>query len=178
MSTKYRIFSAISGTPYGVYQGTSPVDALAALHRDAGYPCHVEDGEIVGYTGRRISRDGANFVGELDTWRVEAVDPETSEETATTPLQGEQSITATVYRVHADLDDGEVWGPHPVEVLPDGRVIVDYGTEPSAIWPSLLHVDACDGDKVSGYEVTDETVEYTYDQLTEITRIEWEYYGD
>ena len=57
--------STLSGTSYGTYQGRTPADALAAMHRDAGYRVTSEDGELIWH-------DDADEVtcGGLDRWNV------------------------------------------------------------------------------------------------------------
>lgn len=42
----YRITSE-SGLTMGDYDGETPAHALAVMHRDAGYTCSVENGEVV-----------------------------------------------------------------------------------------------------------------------------------
>ena len=46
---KYEIINKASGVSLGVYSGVSPVGALAAMYRDAGYPkARVRKGCVTG----------------------------------------------------------------------------------------------------------------------------------
>lgn len=61
---RYRITST-GGADYGIWEGASEADALAALHRDAGYECRVEGGRIV-FADETAER-GA---GQVEDWIV------------------------------------------------------------------------------------------------------------
>ena len=65
----YEILTLDGGTSYGTYQGRTPADALAAMHRDAGYRVVVEDGALIWH-------DDADEVtcGGLDCWQVRRVE--------------------------------------------------------------------------------------------------------
>ncbi len=45
--TTYRISNTSSGHIFGIYEGASEIDAIAAMQRDAGYAVRVECGELV-----------------------------------------------------------------------------------------------------------------------------------
>jgi hypothetical protein len=63
--TTYQITSK-SGTDHGLHRGATPADALAALHRDAGYPdVRAEGGAIVWPDDE--TRD---LCGDLDAWTI------------------------------------------------------------------------------------------------------------
>jgi len=66
--TTYEI-STLGGTTYGTYQGRTPADALAAMHRDAGYRVAVEDGALIWHD----DADEA-LCGGLDRWTVAPVE--------------------------------------------------------------------------------------------------------
>ena len=63
--TTYEISTLLGGTTFGHYAGRTPADALAAMHRDAGYGVTVEGGVLVWH-------DDADEVlcGGLDRWHV------------------------------------------------------------------------------------------------------------
>ena len=63
--TTYEISTLLGGTTYGHYTGRTPVDALAAMHVEAGYVVHVEGDELIWH-------DDADEVlcGGLDRWNV------------------------------------------------------------------------------------------------------------
>ena len=67
--TTYEISTLLGGTTYGHYTGRTPVDALAAMHVEAGYVVHVEDGTLIWH-------DDADEVlcGGLDRWNVRPVE--------------------------------------------------------------------------------------------------------
>jgi hypothetical protein len=67
--TTYEILTLHGGTSYGTYQGRTPADALAAMHRDAGYRVVVEDGELIWHD----DADEA-LCGGLDRWTVAPVE--------------------------------------------------------------------------------------------------------
>ena len=63
--TTYEISTLLGGTTYGHYTGRTPVDALAAMHVDAGYVVRAEGDELIWH-------DDADEVlcGGLDRWHV------------------------------------------------------------------------------------------------------------
>ena len=65
--TTYEITSS-TGNTMGTYEGTTPAEALAAMHRDAGYRVRVDGGEIV-----FASEGDAEVCGGLDAWTVREV---------------------------------------------------------------------------------------------------------
>jgi len=67
--TTYEILTLLGGTSYGTYQGRTPADALAAMHRDAGYRVAVEDGALIWHD----DADEA-LCGGLDRWTVAPVE--------------------------------------------------------------------------------------------------------
>ena len=68
MSTTYTITSG-AGQTMGTYSGETAAHALAAMHRDAGYPrVRVEDGEIV-----FPDADTESLCGGLAAWTVTPV---------------------------------------------------------------------------------------------------------
>ena len=52
--TTYDITSK-SGATMGTYEGETPAEALAAMHRDAGYTVTVEDGGVDEWTIRPVA---------------------------------------------------------------------------------------------------------------------------
>jgi hypothetical protein len=66
---KFQVVSK-AGANFGVWSGTSAVDVLAQMHRDAGYAAvRVEDGELV-----FPDAETAELCGGLDAWSVKEVD--------------------------------------------------------------------------------------------------------
>ena len=67
--TTYEISTLLGGTTYGHYTGRTPVDALAAMHVEAGYVVHVEGDELIWH-------DDADelLCGGLDRWLVRPVE--------------------------------------------------------------------------------------------------------
>ena len=63
--TTYEISTLLGTSSFGHYEGRTPADALAAMHRDAGYRVTAEDGELIWH-------DDADEVtcGGLDRWHV------------------------------------------------------------------------------------------------------------
>ena len=63
--TTYEISTLLGTSSFGHYEGRTPADALAAMHRDAGYRVTSEDGELIWH-------DDADEVtcGGLDRWNV------------------------------------------------------------------------------------------------------------
>jgi hypothetical protein len=66
--TAYRITSK-AGLDAGVYFCSTPADALAAAHQDAGYDVTAESGSL-------IFEDEADreICGDLDAWHIEEID--------------------------------------------------------------------------------------------------------
>jgi hypothetical protein len=63
--TKYHITSK-AGLDMGIYEGASKAEALCALHKDAGYWCHVEDDVIL------FRCDQDSFVcGQVKDWHFD-----------------------------------------------------------------------------------------------------------
>lgn len=65
--TTYKIESK-AGETMGTFEGASAAEALAAMHRDAGYDVRAEDGALV-----FRSDEDERLCGGLDDWRVVAV---------------------------------------------------------------------------------------------------------
>jgi hypothetical protein len=67
--TTYEISTPRGTSSFGHYKGQTPADALAAMHRDAGYRVVAEDGELIWH-------DAADEVtcGGLDCWNVRRVE--------------------------------------------------------------------------------------------------------
>ena len=63
--TTYEISTLLGTSSFGHYEGRTPADALAAMHRDAGYRVGAEDGALIWH-------DDADEVtcGGLDRWNV------------------------------------------------------------------------------------------------------------
>lgn len=61
----YKIYSK-AGADHGAYEAASPVEALAIMHRDAGYDVEVIDGEIV-----FRDTETARLCGGLSDWSIE-----------------------------------------------------------------------------------------------------------
>lgn len=73
---RFRITSRSTGADFGVYDTFSqsdeiaPLDALAAMHRDAGYDVAIsEDGTALVFASEADER----LCGGLDAWRVTEV---------------------------------------------------------------------------------------------------------
>ena len=65
MTTKpFQIYS-YAGDDYGVWDGVCPADALATLHREAGYDVKAVDGELV-----FADPIEGRLCGALDAWEV------------------------------------------------------------------------------------------------------------
>lgn len=65
-----KTYSIVSkgGMVMGYYDGENPAEALAVMHRDAGYTCSVEDGEVV------FASDVYEGVcGGVDAWIIRQV---------------------------------------------------------------------------------------------------------
>lgn len=74
--TKYHITSK-TGLDMGIYEGSSKAEALCTLHKDAGYPCHVEDDTII-FRGA----SDAFLCGQVSDWHFDeckAPEPNTPE---------------------------------------------------------------------------------------------------
>ena len=65
--TTYDITSK-SGATMGTYEGETPAEALAAMHRDAGYTVTVEDGDVA-----FRSDDDRAVCGGVDEWTIRPV---------------------------------------------------------------------------------------------------------
>ena len=63
--TTYEISTLLGSSTFGHYEGRTPADALAAMHTEAGYRVHAEDGTLIWH-------DDADEVlcGGLDRWNV------------------------------------------------------------------------------------------------------------
>jgi hypothetical protein len=69
---KYQITSR-AGVDFGVLEGETKAEALAKLHRDAGYECRVEDDDVA-----FDSDDDARLCGHGADWHIGEVDEDTS----------------------------------------------------------------------------------------------------
>jgi len=67
--TTYEISTLLGTSSFGHYAGRTPADALAAMHRDAGYRVVAEDGELIWHD----AADEA-ICGGLDLWTVRRVE--------------------------------------------------------------------------------------------------------
>ena len=67
--TTYEISTLLGTSSFGHYAGRTPADALAAMHRDAGYRVTAEDGELIWHD----AADEA-ICGGLDLWTVRRVE--------------------------------------------------------------------------------------------------------
>jgi hypothetical protein len=65
--TTYNITSK-SGANYGDFEGATPAEALAAMHRDAGYRVSVEGDEVA-----FASDADREFCGGVDDWTIRPV---------------------------------------------------------------------------------------------------------
>ena len=63
--TTYEISTLLGTSSFGHYDGRTPADALAAMHVEAGYRVHAEDGTLIWH-------DDADEVtrGGLDRWHA------------------------------------------------------------------------------------------------------------
>lgn len=87
--TKYRITSQ-AGADMGIYEGDTKTEALCALHKDAGYPCHVEDDTII-FRGA----SDAFLCGQVSDWHFdECIPPEPNTPEYQTAIN--QFVTAMV----------------------------------------------------------------------------------
>lgn len=73
----YSIRSARTGQAFGTYEGSSPLDALCALHADAGYSVAIDE------TGTELvfaSAEDRDLCGGPEAWDVrEVIEPATVE---------------------------------------------------------------------------------------------------
>lgn len=76
MDKTYHIWSK-AGHDHGIWEAESAVEALAAMHADAGYPCYVMAGEeeITFRGGCNLGSDGQDLCGQLEDWDVCEVPP-------------------------------------------------------------------------------------------------------
>jgi hypothetical protein len=64
----YYIEGKAQGAVMGIYQGADPAEALASMHRDAGYDVRAEGGSMI--FGDDETRE---LCGDLDAWHVAPV---------------------------------------------------------------------------------------------------------
>lgn len=67
MAKQYRITSR-AGKDYGLYSGTNPTQALAALHRAAGYRVSAVDDQL-----QFPDEETRRICGDIKDWIVEEV---------------------------------------------------------------------------------------------------------
>ncbi len=70
----YQIYST-AGEDYGIWQGATPAEALAAMHREAGYSCQVQDEQIVFDDDCNLSSPGPtgyreDLCGQVEDWDI------------------------------------------------------------------------------------------------------------
>jgi hypothetical protein len=127
--TTYEISTLLGYSSFGHYEGRTPADALAAMHRDAGYRVAVEDGELIWH-------DDADEVlcGGLDRWHVRPLRLLEVLRLADLPnyLRGRADITAAITAAmpHIGITDRAWWAfPRSPMLLADWAADVSLAAE-------------------------------------------------
>ena len=121
MKTSAYEITTESGFFHGIYEGSSPAEALAAHHVDAGYPGVRAEGDTIVWPDSETER----LCGGLDRWTIEEVAvgiyrvedgeaEDVSDDPTTKPVDGQDSVLVVAWsardalEVAALFDQGEI----------------------------------------------------------------------
>lgn len=107
MTKTYHIWHKGTGADHGIYKADTELEALAAMHTDAGYHCYVMAGEDTITYRDGCPLDGCvSLVGEPEDWEVLEVPPGDLADAAVVELQ-EQDDRIAEQQIEAMADDNE-----------------------------------------------------------------------
>lgn len=181
--TRYQIESE-AGQLMGIYEGERRLDALAAMHRDAGYECSV-----VGHVITFRSADEAEICGSVDAWIITAI-ADSQRQRAAEAIR-EKACEAAIrsherghWRLYVRRDGDVSWSEH---ITGDERLI-DGQARGFAAVPSVIRVgtgsvhctcEPCSAGGEPEDSVGDDDASALEEQMLEdLARIERGYFDD